>query len=155
MIMKKVFVVFITTILFISCNDEKVLTEAEQLAHDIEVIDKYLNDNGITAQQDPSGLRYTISVEGSGPKPTLSNTVVVKYKGTLLDGTFFDGTTTSPASFLLSRLIEGWQIGFQLLPEGSTAVLYIPSGLGYGKGGSGPIPPNANLIFNVELIEVK
>jgi len=81
--------------------------------------------------------------------------VVGNYTGTLFDGTFFDGTTTTPASFRLSQLIEGWQIGFQLLPEGSTAVLYIPSGLGYGKKGGGSIPPNANLIFDVELVQVK
>lgn len=138
----------------ISCSDQE-LTTMEQLAKDIQTIDKYLDDNGIVALEDPSGVRYTFEVEGTGPKPTLSNTVVVKYIGKLFDGTVFDGTTTDPAVFRLLQLIEGWQIGFQLLPQGSKATLYIPSGLGYGKSGGGPIPPNANLIFDVELIEVR
>ncbi|HEY5691888.1 MAG TPA: FKBP-type peptidyl-prolyl cis-trans isomerase [Cyclobacteriaceae bacterium] len=149
-------IIFIATMAFIStsCGDQE-LTTMEQLAKDIEIIDKYLADNNIDAQVDPSGLRYMITTEGTGPKPKLSNTVVVNYTGTFLDGTYFDGTTTTPASFPLANLITGWQIGFQLLPEGSTAVLYIPSGLGYGKTGGGPIPPNTNLIFEVELIQVK
>lgn len=137
-----------------SCGDQE-LTTMEQLTKDIGIIDKYLADNNIDALEDPSGLRYVITTEGTGPKPKLSNTVVVKYTGTFLDGTFFDGTTTTPATFPLANLIAGWQIGFQLLPEGSTAVLYVPSGLGYGKKGGGPIPPNTNLIFEVELIQVK
>ncbi len=137
-----------------SCGD-KELTTMEQLAKDIGIIDKYLADNNIDALEDPSGLRYVITTEGTGPKPKLSNTVVVNYTGTFLDGTYFDGTTTTPATFPLLNLIAGWQIGFQLLPEGSSAVLYIPSGLAYGKTGSGPIPPNTNLIFEVELIQVK
>ena len=144
----------ITAAILGSCGDNE-LTAMEQLAKDISTIDKYLADNNIDAIEDPSGLRYSILVEGTGLKPKLSNTVVVNYTGKLFDGTVFDGTTTSPASFRLSQLIEGWQIGFQLLPEGSTAKLYVPSGLGYGKTGGGPIPPNANLIFDVELIEVK
>lgn len=137
-----------------SCGDRE-LTTMEQLAKDIGLIDKYLADNNINAQEDPSGLRYVIITEGTGPNPKLSNTVVVNYTGTFLDGTYFDGTTVAPATFKLSTLIAGWQIGFQLLPEGSSAVLYIPSGLGYGKTGSGPIPPNTNLIFEVDLIQVK
>lgn len=144
----------VTVAILGSCGDNE-LTSMEQLAKDISIIDKYLADNNIDAIEDPSGLRYSILVEGTGPKPKLSNTVVVNYTGKLFDGTVFDGTTTGPASFRLIQLIEGWQIGFQLLPEGSTAKLYVPSGLGYGKTGGGPIPPNANLIFDVELIEVK
>lgn len=149
-------IIFIGIIAFntSSCGDRE-LTTMEQLAKDIGIIDKYLADNNIDAQEDPSGLRYVITTEGTGPKPKLSNTVVVNYTGTFLDGTYFDGTTTTPATFPLLNLIAAWQIGFQLLPEGSSAVLYVPSGLGYGKTGSGPIPPNTNLIFEVELIQVK
>lgn len=136
-----------------SCGDRE-LTTMEQLAKDIGIIDKYLADNNIVAQEDPSGLRYVITTEGTGPKPKLSNIIVVKYTGKLLEGTIFEAPN-DPQTFPLSNLIAGWQIGFQLLPEGSTAVLYIPSGLGYGKTGGGPIPPNTNLIFEVELIQVK
>ncbi len=145
---------FIAIAVVLSSCGERELTTMEQLTKDIGIIDKYLVDNNIDAQEDPSGLRYVIITEGTGPKPKLSNTIVVKYTGKLLDGTIFE-QPANPQTFPLSGLIAGWQIGFQHLPEGSTAVLYIPSGLAYGKNGGGPIPPNANLIFDVELVEVK
>lgn len=138
-----------------SCSEDGQLTEEQQLAKDIEAIDKYLSDNQIIAQQDPSGLRYVIEVEGAGLKPILSNTVVVEYTGMRFDRSIFDQTKNGPVSFKLSQLIEGWQIGFQLLSEGSKATLYIPSGLAYGMTGFGPIAPNTNLIFDVDLKEVK
>lgn len=152
--LSKISSIIIISAIVISCGD-KELTTMEQLTKDIGIIDKYLIDNSIVAQTDPSGVRYTIITEGTGPKPLVSSTIVVNYTGMLLDGTVFDGTTTTPATFRIYQLIVGWQIAFPLIPEGSTAVFYIPSGLGYGKTGGGPIPPNANLIFEVELIEVK
>jgi FKBP-type peptidyl-prolyl cis-trans isomerase FkpA len=86
--------------------------------------------------------------------------VTVKYTGKFLNegvapanSDIFDQATT-PVTFDLAALIAGWQIGFQLLPKGSKATLYIPSGLAYGKGGNS-IPGNANLFFEVELIDVK
>lgn len=137
-------------------SSDPELSEQEQLAKDIETIDNYLAEKNITAQEDPSGLRYVITTEGTGPKPTLDNSVVVKYTGKLFDGAIFDRTTPpNSRTFILKQLIKGWQIGFQLMPAGSTGTLYIPSGLGYGKTGNGPVPPNANLIFEVELVDVK
>jgi FKBP-type peptidyl-prolyl cis-trans isomerase FkpA/FKBP-type peptidyl-prolyl cis-trans isomerase FklB len=71
-------------------------------------------------------------------------------------GAIFDSHPVTAVTFpSLSGLIQGWQIGFQLLGQGSIATLYIPSGLGYGPSGSGPIPANANLIFDVSLVGVK
>ena len=131
-----------------------VISFEEQLKIDVEAIDKYLTSNNIIAQQDPSGLRYVVIKEGAGVKPSLSSTIQVTYVGKLMsNGNTFDQTTT-PVSFKLSQLILGWQIGFQLLPAGSKATLYIPSGLAYGPYGSGSIPGNANLIFDVELLGV-
>ena len=152
--MKRVFSV-LAILACIACGGDDELTEAQQLAKDLQIIDNYLSANGIAAQEDPSGLRYVITTLGTGVKPTLSNTVVVKYTGKFFDGSVFDSATSTPATFKLSNLIEAWKIGFQLLPEGSVGTLYVPSGLGYGKSGIGPIPPNANLIFDVELVEVR
>lgn len=127
---------------------------AGQLTIDTVAIDTYLAANNIQAQRDPSGLRYVIKRMGKGPRPTIESTIKVLYKGTLLsDGTMFD-QATSPVEWPLTQLVQGWQIGFPLLPKGSTATFYIPSTLGYGQTGYYPdIPPNANLIFEVELID--
>ncbi len=161
--MKKIFFMLSLLVLVAGCKEEEVvLSDAEQLEKDIAIIDKWLVDNSITALTDPSGLRYVITTAGTGAKPALTNSVVVKYSGkflndgvTLAKSVEFDGSTTA-VTFKLSSLIVGWKIGFQLLPKGSKATLYIPSGLAYGKNGAGSsIPANANLFFDVELIDVK
>ena len=140
----------------LSCGGDDFISEEEQLEKDVAIIDQFLADNGIDAIKDPSGLRYLILQEGTGKKPTLNNTIEATFQGRLLEtGVIFDQATV-PASFPMPAVIRGWQIGFQLFGEGTAAVLYIPSGLGFGKTGSGAtIPPNANLIFEVELITVK
>ena len=125
----------------------------EQMAIDIEILDEYLADNNITAQTDPSGLRYVIREQGDGPTPELTSTVRVGYEGTLLNGDVFDANES--AAFPLNNLIAGWQIGIPLIQEGGDITLYIPSGLAYGpQGRSGVIPANANLIFTIQLLEV-
>jgi FKBP-type peptidyl-prolyl cis-trans isomerase FkpA len=128
----------------------------EQLTSDIEAIDGYLAGKNIVAQQDPSGLRYVITKAGKGGKPSMSSTIKVIYKGSFLtSGEVFD-QSNGPLEYPLANFIQGWQIGFQLLEKGSKATLYIPSGLGYGEQGSqGVIPPNANLVFEVELVDFK
>ena len=143
-------------------EDPELLSDEEQLQIDLEIIDAWLIANNRAALKDSSGLRYAITTMGSGAKPKLTNKVSVKYRGKFLkEGVFaansvvFDQATTA-VTFNLSQLIQGWQIGFQLLPKGSKATLYIPSGLAYGKNGAGnSIPPNANLFFDVELVDVK
>ncbi len=161
--MIKIFSVLCMLILAVGCKDEEAqLSDAEQLEKDIAIIDKWLVDNKITAVTDPSGLRYVITTAGTGAKPSLSSTIVAKYVGKFLT----DGVTVAKSvefdsskptySSKLSNFIQGWQIGFPLLPKGSKATLYIPSGLAYGKKGFGTsIPPNTNLFFDVELIDVK
>ncbi|HWA36073.1 MAG TPA: FKBP-type peptidyl-prolyl cis-trans isomerase [Cyclobacteriaceae bacterium] len=128
----------------------------EQMALDSAAIDAYLATNNIKAEKATKGLRYVITKLGNGPRPSLESTVKVNYKGSLLEnGTVFD-QSQAPIEFPLANLIQGWQIGFQLLPKGSKATLYIPSTLGYGQNGSPPvIPANANLVFEVELIDFK
>jgi len=128
----------------------------QQLDADIAAIDAYLAAQGIVAQQDASGLRYVITRPGRGERPAATASVKVNYKGSLLaTGEVFD-QSTNPVEFSLAQLIRGWQIGFPLLQKGAKATLYVPSGLGYGERGMpGAIPANANLIFDVELVDFK
>jgi len=105
----------------------------------------------------PSGLQYKIITPGTGPKPTTDDTVVCNYSGTLLDGTEFDSSYKrgQPAEFPVKGVIKGWTEALQLMPVGSKWQLFIPSDLAYGPQGRGPIPPNATLIFQVELLSIK
>lgn len=107
-----------------------------------------------------SGLRYKMISEGNGKKAERGKTVAVHYKGMLPDGTVFDSSykRKEPIEFPLGKghVIEGWDEGIQLLQEGDKARFVIPSNLGYGsRGAGGVIPPNATLIFDVELVQVK
>lgn len=105
-----------------------------------------------------SGLQYKVLQEGEGQKPGAEQTVSVHYRGTLLDGTEFDSSYSrgTPAEFPVNRVIAGWTEALQLMPVGSKWELYIPSDLAYGQAGSGrQIGPNATLMFEVELLEIK
>lgn len=141
------------------CNYDLNLAgvDATQLEEDITAIDAYLSENNIgNVQEHSSGLRYVINEQGSGKTPGLCNQVSVNYLGKLMsDGTTFD-QSQSPVTFPLRNLIYGWQIGIPLLQSGGSITLYIPSVYAYGSSGSGEsIPPNANLIFEVELVDVQ
>jgi FKBP-type peptidyl-prolyl cis-trans isomerase len=107
----------------------------------------------------PSGLQYKILKQGDGPKPTASDTVVCNYRGTLLNNTEFDSSYKrgQPASFPVNGVIKGWTEALQLMPVGSKWQLFIPAELAYGPrgAGNGDIPPNATLIFEVELISIQ
>lgn len=127
----------------------------DQLVADTVALDAYLAERNLKAQRDKSGLRYVITKMGKGPRPTVDSRIVVTYKGMLMDGKVFD-QSKGQVEWPLSQMIDGWKIGFALLPKGTAAVLYIPSSLGYGENGYYPdIPPNANLIFEIELFDVK
>lgn len=108
--------------------------------------------------QTESGLQYKIVEEGDGASPKLEDTVVVHYRGTLMDGTEFDSSykRDTPATFPVNGVIPGWQEGLQLMKVGGKYHFYIPSELAYGaKGAGGAIGPNETLIFEVELQEIK
>jgi peptidyl-prolyl cis-trans isomerase A (cyclophilin A) len=107
-----------------------------------------------------SGLRYQILQEGKGSKAEKGKTVSVHYKGQLADGTVFDSSykRNQPIDFPLGvgQVIPGWDEGIQLLKVGDKARFVIPSDLAYGStGAGGVIPPDATLIFDVELMDVK
>lgn len=106
----------------------------------------------------PSGLAYRIVRSGpaTGLKPTLADEVKVHYEGKLENGQVFDSSYErgQPAAMPLKDLVPGWQEALQLMRPGDAWILYVPSNLGYGEQGQGPIPPGAPLIFRIELIDV-
>lgn len=120
---------------------------------------EFLADNAKkdSVQVTPSGLQYKILRLGKGKKPAATDRVKVNYRGTLVDGKLFDTSYDGdPIEFGLDRVIKGWTEGLQLMPEGSFFQFYIPAELAYGANPpSQNIPPNAALVFDVELLEVK
>ena len=114
------------------------------------------NQNVVTT---PSGLKYIDEVEGSGATPEAGQTVYVHYTGTLENGTKFDSSRdrNRPFSFRLGagQVIKGWDEGISTMKVGGQRRLIIPPDLGYGaRGAGGVIPPNATLIFDVELLKI-
>lgn len=105
-----------------------------------------------------SGLQYLVLVEGKGKSPKKTDTVVVNYRGTLINGVEFDSSYLAgrePAEFPLNRVIKGWTEGVQLMKEGAKFRFFIPSHLAYGMRGAGiDIGPDETLIFEVELLKV-
>jgi FKBP-type peptidyl-prolyl cis-trans isomerase FkpA len=105
----------------------------------------------------PSGLIYLSLKEGSGASPAATDTVKVNYRGTLVDGKEFDSSYKrgTPAEFPLDKVIKCWTEGVQMMKPGGKAKLVCPPDIAYGKEGPGIIPPNATLLFEVELLETK
>ena len=117
---------------------------------------QYAEQDGV--MRTDSGMLYRILDEGAGEKPAASDTVVVHYRGTLINGAEFDSSMkrNQPATFGLNRIIPGWQEILQLMPEGSRWEVVIPPALAYGStGAGGMIGPEETLIFEIELIEIK
>lgn len=105
----------------------------------------------------PSGLQYEVITQGTGIKPTLNDTFVAHYRGTLLNGQEFDASYNrgQPLQLGVNQVIRGWTEGLQLMPVGSKYKFYIPYDLAYGTFGQGEIPGGALLVFEVELLDVK
>ncbi|MBQ3555313.1 MAG: FKBP-type peptidyl-prolyl cis-trans isomerase [Bacteroidales bacterium] len=133
--------------------------EKEKLTKNLEEGNKFLAENGkregvVTL---PSGLQYEIITEGTGKKPSATDTVSCHYHGTLIDGTVFDSSVmrNQPAEFPVNGVIKGWVEALQLMSEGAKWKLFIPANLAYGERGAGQsIEPNSTLIFEVELLKV-
>lgn len=160
--MKKLIFILPALMLFLitSCDSDTVFDEVEQLTVDAALIDAYLADNNLVAQVDAaSGLRYIVQQEGTGAVAGFGASVIVEYTGRLLDGTEFDASI-APDHFDLvigrGDIIQGWDIGLRKFNAGTTATLFIPSGLGYGNNRQGfLIPPNSILIFDITVLDVR
>ncbi|HXZ67931.1 MAG TPA: FKBP-type peptidyl-prolyl cis-trans isomerase [Alphaproteobacteria bacterium] len=114
----------------------------------------YREVDGVVALND--GLMYRILSSGKGKSPTLSDSIKVSYKGTLMDGTVFDQTKPGETLTLqLARTIPGWREALPMMKEGDKWEIVIPSALAYGEAGVPPsIPPNSPLVFEIALVEV-
>lgn len=132
----------------------------KRLAEEKAKIEAELDQIAAGFEKTASGLRYQYIVKGSGKQATKGSKVSVHYKGQLQNGTEFDNSykRKQPIEFTvgIGQVIEGWDEGIMLLNVGDKARFVIPSHLGYGsRGAGGVIPPNATLIFDVELMDVK
>lgn len=142
--------------------EEEAKQQAEQLKKDQEEmagIQKFMKDNNIKATARPSGLVYVETLAGTGRIPGAGQKIKVHYTGKLINGTKFDSSfdRNEPIELTLGQgqVIPGWEEGLALMKEGGKATLIIPSKLGYGPTGfQNVIPPNATLIFDVELVQI-
>ena len=117
--------------------------------------DTFAKEKGVKTSS--TGLLYKVEKEGTGDAPKDSDTVVVNYKGTLIDGKEFDNSYTrgEPLSFRLDGVIPGWTEGLKNIKKGGKIKLVIPPALAYGKNGVPGIPANSTLVFDVELLDIK
>lgn len=141
-------------------RDAKMKEHAAQAKTALEASKKFLAENakkkGVV--QTDSGLQYKVIKAGTGKSPTKDSTVVVHYRGSLINGKEFDSSFSrgEPATFKVGGVIPGWQEALQLMKEGARWQVFIPPQLAYGERGAGnAIGPNEALIFEVELISVK
>lgn len=137
--------------------------EKTQAATDDKLILEHLKAKGITNfKKTPSGLYYVVTAEGAGESPKDGQNVTVNYTGQSLLGEKFDSNVdpafnhVEPFKFPLGKhqVIKGWEEGVAVMKKGMKATFYLPSTMGYGERGAGPkIPPNAILVFDIELID--
>ena len=144
-------------------QQEQMQKSAGQRATDDSLLQDYFKKNNLQPTKTASGLYYTIDKPGTGDNVKSGQELTVNYTGKLLDGTPFDSNLdpkfnhVQPFSVKVGQgmVIPGWDEGLQLLKKGSVAKFYIPSTLAYGERGQASIPPNAVLIFDVEVKDVK
>ena len=146
----------------LSKEDKQVLLKRLKETDDPELKFVYKNLRGDVVDgkfiKTASGLKYKIIKKGKGVKPNANSKVTVHYVGKLKNGQEFDSSYKrgQPTTFGLSQVIKGWTEGLQLMPAGSKFEFIIPAELAYGENGAGDlIPPNSELIFTIELLEVQ
>ena len=140
---------------YLSAQEEKIL--AEKNKGTIEAGDKFRADyakkDGV--KKTANGVLYKIESLGEGSSPTLSDTVKVHYKGTLVDGSVFDSSYDrgQPIEFKLDNLIPAWKEAIPMLKKGGKMQIVVPPEQGYGSRAAGKIPPNSTLVFDIELLD--
>lgn len=145
---------------FMKRRQEEQMTKFKELSEknktlETEFLAKNKTDKDVKSTA--SGLQYKVITEGSGASPKPEDKVTVNYAGALLDGTEFDSSYKrgQPAQFQVGQVIPGWSEALGLMKVGGKYKLFIPSRLAYGERGAGmKIPPNAMLIFDVELLGI-
>lgn len=117
----------------------------------------YKKRDGVTALDNGIAYRWLARGTGQGRKATWASTVLVRYKGTLIDGTVFDATKPNdpPVEFELNGLVKGWQEVVPLMRNGDKIEAVFPPEYGYGRAGKGPIKADQVLIFEIELVGIK
>jgi FKBP-type peptidyl-prolyl cis-trans isomerase len=161
--MRRVLVVLAATLALAACHaPAKTASNATAAAQDSKptpegqaFLDKMAKKPGVKVLAD--GLMYEVLQSGpaGGSRPQKGDEIKVNYEGRLVDGTVFDSSYErgQPAAMPLEHLVPGWEEALPLMRPGDVWMLYLPPKLGYGAQGQGPIPPNAVLIFKIELID--
>lgn len=165
--MRRAVLLGMLSLALVACSDGGVLgqierAEAKRDAAGKEIAalsEKFLKENAGKpgVRTTASGLQYSVTraVQDNLPRPELGDQVLVNYEGKLVDGTVFDSSyeRKQPVPFTLGEVIPGWNEGVQLMKPGEEYQFVIPASIGYGVQGSPPsIPPNAALVFRVELL---
>lgn len=163
-----VIVLIIIVVIALALSSSERRTESADVVEEVtnaEVVST--DEDNITNQENTmddqtftkDGVEVQNNIEGDGAEAKMGKMVAVHYTGRLEDGTVFDSSRQrgEPIAFTLGegRVIAGWEIGIEGMKEGGTRTLVIPPELGYGAQGAGPIPANATLIFDVELVSVQ
>ncbi|MBL0175062.1 MAG: FKBP-type peptidyl-prolyl cis-trans isomerase [Ignavibacteria bacterium] len=135
---------------------ERKISGEKQSAEGAKFLAENKKKDGVKVTE--SGLQYKVITEGTGEIPKSTDKVKTHYTGKLIDGTEFDSSVKrgEPATFPVTGVIKGWTEALQMMKVGSKWMLYIPSDLAYGeRGGGSVIPPNATLVFEIELLSIE
>ncbi len=155
--MKNIFFLILLPALYLGCNKSnngQACTDVSPASEESQIV-AYCNANSITYTKDSSGIYYQIIDPGTTPKPILTSTVSTIYTGKYLSGAIIDQSTT-PYTAPLNNLIQGWQIGLQLIGKGGHIKMVVPSSLCYGCYGVpvSDVPPNTIIFFDITLVDV-
>ena len=146
------------SIYFFSCSKSSTpgyfSCSGPSAAQDSTALLAFAKSNNMTPTADTSWLYYQIISQGIGTPPSAKSKITVNYVGKFMNGTNFD-STTAPVTFELDSLILGWQYGLPKIQAGGHIKLLVPSALAFGCTGSGNIPVNTPLFFDVQLISVQ